>query len=61
MTLTDLFDTAVRLLLVLITLSGLAAIEMILAARMLRVPETPRRTRRGAPATRQASAPSPQQ
>jgi hypothetical protein len=41
MTLADLFDAVVRLSLVLFTLSGLAAIEMILAARMLMLPSDP--------------------
>jgi len=39
MTPTDLFDVVGRLLLVLLTLYGLAVLEMILAARMIRVPE----------------------
>ena len=44
MTLADLFDAVVRLSLVLFTLSGLAAIEMILAARMLMLPSDPAQT-----------------
>lgn len=46
MTLTDLLDTIARLSLVLVTLSGLVAIEMILAARMIRVPKRGNRDKR---------------
>ena len=40
MTLADFFDAVARLSLVLLTLSSLAAVEMILTMRMIRVPKT---------------------
>jgi hypothetical protein len=43
MTFADFFDVIARLSVVLLALFSLAALEMILAARMIRLPEAPRR------------------